>query len=264
MSKVNLLFKVVIMTLCFPFIVNASDARIVWSARHNQGFDLFEVILVNGMWQKENCIVKGPDADLTPAVTESIDGAIWLVWITRNVKGEASLHYMVRRANQITLSGVIDTKNSEIYSPTILIDSKKFIWVSWSGVDDRDEDIYASYFNGVTWSKILRVNNDNTRPDIRPVLSLNVNGLVEIFWSSLDKEGYRIYRSRWNRVQFDKEELVQEEDSPWNLDKNVCASLPPLPKVAAERVGAVIFHSTQTGVQSLPEWIAPCNTRSLQ
>lgn len=253
----------VLMLLCFDSAAWARQTRVVWSAAGEQGhLDLYESTLTRQAWSKPECLVANGSENITPAITEGADGTVLLVWIARDTNGQALLNYLLRFAGGKKLQGMVDTGYAHNYAPTVLIDSRNTPWIAWASDDGTDEDIYVSRFDGRVWTSAHRVNQDDDTPDIKPLLALLPSGEVQVFWSGFDTTGYRPYEATWSGSGFSSERAAKENPVQAALNKAACSALPPLPNMAAKRLMATIFNSENKGLQSVPEWVAPCAPKS--
>lgn len=240
------------------------QARAVWSGVGEQGhLDLFEATLApeGKAWSTPERLVTNTAENITPAITEGADGTVLLVWIARDASGQALLHYLVRFANGKKLQGQVDTGFTHNYSPTVLIDHRNTLWVAWASDDGTDEDIYVSRFVGRAWTPALRVNTDDDKPDIKPLLIQQPPGEVQVVWSGFDVAGYRPHQVTWQGTGFGAERIAKNDPSQAENNKQACSILPPLPAAAAKRLMAAVFNQKNKGLQSVPEWIAPCTPK---
>ena len=254
----------VVVLLCFASAAWARQTRAVWSAAGEQGhLDLFESTLSPQTWSKPECLVSNETENITPAIAEGADGTVLLAWIARDASGQALLHYLFRFAGGKKLQGVVDTGFAHNYAPSVLIDNRNTPWVAWASDDGTDEDIYASRFDGRAWSSAYRVNQDDDTPDIKPLLTLLPSGEVQVVWPGFDTTGYRPYQATWSGSGFSGERAAKEDPAQAAHNKTACSALPPLPAMAAKRLMATIFNSENKGLQSVPEWVAPCMPKPL-
>ena len=239
--------------LLSPSHSQAESLQAVWAGKQaNGGFDLFISHLADGAWSKADRIVSSPEDDITPAMAVDRAGHIWLVWIARDRSGRSVLHYQMLENNTPILSGTIDSGFEYNYAPSLLIDRDDRAWAAWSSLDDEDEDIFASRFDGKTWSAPVRINTNDTAPDIKPILALDTEGAVLISWESLEANGYERFQSRWDGSGFGKERLVQDRDWIDRHTRHVKRAGIALPGIATQfGMAALVFPATD-GIQSVP------------
>lgn len=247
-----------------PTAIQAEPLQAVWSGRQDKEFTLFISTWEKDAWGKGNRILAGPGDSITPAMTTDRQGRIWIVWITRDKEGLSLLRYQVRQGGALLFSGSIDSGFQYNYAPTLLIDHQDRAWAAWSSLDGEDEDIFASRFDGKAWSPPMRVNSDDPRPDILPILAMDDNGAVVVTWESLENDGYERFQARWEGEGFGRELVVQ--NIPWikrhtqHLDKAAIK----LPAEALQHSMATIACRAATGIQSVPQSILLILQRSMQ
>lgn len=226
--------------------------RAVWAGRQGNGFDLFASRFAHGVWSKADHIVTGPGDDITPAMGVDRAGRTWLLWIARDQEGRSTLRYQVGGTEAPTLSGAIDSGHEYNYAPSLLIDRGDGAWATWSSLDDEDEDIFASRFDGKTWSTPVRVNTNDATPDIKPILALDGDGAVLVFWESLEADGYERFQARWDGARFGQEQLVQDRDWIARHTRHINRAAIRLPGGATAFGMAALVFPAADGIQSVP------------
>ena len=226
--------------------------RTVWAGRQSKGFDLFASRFENGAWSKADRIVTGPEDDITPAMGVDRAERTWLLWIALDKEGRSTLRYQVRKHDKTILSGVIDSGYEYNYAPSLLIDRDDKAWAAWSSLDDEDEDIFASRFDGKAWSTPVRVNRNDATPDIKPILALDADGAVLVSWESLEANDYERIQAKWNGSRFGEEQLVQDRDWITRHTRHVNRAAIKLPAVATQFGMAALVSPAADGIQSVP------------
>lgn len=226
--------------------------RTVWAGRQSKGFDLFASRFENGAWSKTDRIVTGPEDDITPAMGVDRAERTWLLWIALDKEGRSTLRYQVRKHDKTILSGIIDSGYEYNYAPSLLIDRDDRAWAAWSSLDDEDEDIFASRFDGKAWSTPVRVNRNDATPDIKPILALDADGAVLVSWESLETNGYERFQARWDGSRFGEELLVQDQAWIARHTRHVNRAAIKLPSIATQFGMAALVSPTADGIQSVP------------
>ena len=240
--------------LAMPSLAAAASGviRAVWAGRQTKGFDLFASRFENGVWSKADRIVTSPEDDITPAMSVDRAGRTWLLWIARDKEGRSRLRYQVRRDNETLFSGKIDSGYEFNYAPSLLIDGDDRAWATWSSLDDVDEDIFASRFDGKAWSTPVRVNRNDATPDIKPILALDADGAVLVSWESLEVNGYERFQAKWDGSRFGEEQLVQDRDWIARHTRHVARPAIKLPAIATQFGMAALVSPAADGIQSVP------------
>ena len=259
-----LLFLVLAGLLWFPSLCLAESVQAVWAGRQDKGFDLYVSPWENGAWGKTERIVASPEDDITPAMVMDRRGRNWVVWNTRDKDGRSQLRYQVRQAEKMLLSGAIKTGSENNYAPSLLIDGEDRAWAAWSSLEDEDEDIYASRFDGKAWSDPVRVNSNDDQPDILPILAVDDDGVIVVSWESLEQDGYERFQARWEGERFGGERMVQNR--PWILrhTQHLDKAWLKLPSAASQYGMAAISARAATGIQSVPQSILQILQQSAQ
>ena len=189
------------------FIDNEDMIHIVW-AKENAYEDDFDIIYIFGDgygWSNE--ILISDDSrnwnngnSLRPSITGDKNGRIYVVW-EDNTNGpwgtdyEIMFSYTEPPIYQWTKPIVIsDDKrkwnDGSSVCPSITIDNSGKLHVVWedytNGIWGIDSDILYSSYDGVEWSKITIISDNNTNwnngNSILPFIAIDINDKIHIVW----------------------------------------------------------------------------------
>jgi hypothetical protein len=116
------------------------------------------------------------------------------------------------------------------------------VWLAWSGVQNHDDDIYFSRWQGVKWAKPALVHPDNNVPDILPQLSLSLEGKPLITWTSYNNGRYVYSLGEWNGRQW-----VAVANTSALFTKSI-AQVRELKRAAVPQVPLFIRDTSQTSM----------------
>lgn len=154
-------------------------------------------------WSTETPVVSSTVSEYSPAMTQTADGRIWLLW-HRVVGTKAQIFYMIYNgawSNETQLT----TDLSSNVNPAIIQAQDGKIWIFWSS--DRmgpagNWEIYyrTSSNNGVSWSADTRLTIDASY-DKRPSVIQAQDGKIWVLWfsnrSGNDDLFYTTYDGSW-------------------------------------------------------------------
>ncbi len=188
-----------------------------------------------GKWAEPVQLSVGQGFHVTPVIAADRKGAVWIAWTEAGEEEENILRYAVVRQGKTETGRVrTDVKAEQSYAPTILIDQQDRPWLAWSGVEKgRLADIYVSSWQGHGWSSPAVVNQDNSTPDITPLLGLRAGKQLWASWFGMNEQ--EIY------VRF----LAQLHEGKWRIDKKT-SSIEDTEAFLAQRTHLELFPE-QTG-----------------
>ena len=88
--------------------------------------------------------------------------------------------------------------------PSLFVDSKGNIHLTWFGWDGNDNEIFYTYSVNGTFISVIKVTN-NDGNDQLPSLFLDSNGTAYIAWSGNENGNYDIYYSKYIFIQNENE-----------------------------------------------------------
>jgi hypothetical protein len=237
---------------------------LVWASQGQNGhLAIFEATLVDDQWSATETLVSDEKENITPAITEGNDGTMLLAWISLDGNGRSLVNYLIRYSDGREVQGILNTSFEHNYSPSVLSGGDNSLWLAWAADNGTDEDVYASHFVSGVWNGAQKLNADNNRPDVTPLLILDSAGRVTVSWSQLGANGYETRQTTWNGSSFGTEEAGQSNPAELSVNRTLLDQLPALPEQAQDPAGMAIFSpSHNNGLQSIPEWVSDHSSAS--
>ena len=128
-----------------------------------------------------------------PQIAIDLNHHVWVFWSGKD-KREEQIYYSI--FDQYTWSPIRKITRENKFpqiNPSITIDTKGFIWITWSGYDGQDYEIYCKFWDGEKWSENIDITNNHQRDDSFPSVSISSNNVLIVAWSQSGKEGSHIY-----------------------------------------------------------------------
>jgi hypothetical protein len=231
--------------------IQGIQADIVWSESDGEDHEIFYSCLTGNTWSTEIRLTDDQMMNTYPAVTSGADGTIWVVWVELN-GSESRLSFCRHHGNEWSHPETITTGLSSNVSPSIIVDRHDVVWIVWAGFDQRDDDIFFSRWNGFKWQFPLRVNQNDSTPDILPLMGLDERGNPFVYWLGYRDGSYRVYYSKWNGLEWEYETETDDEKIYHTLIKNDKNVIPTLPGFISELNTASLHIRKKGKIQSIP------------
>jgi hypothetical protein len=110
----------------------------------------------------------------------------------------------------------------------ITVDDSGNIHIVWAGhhLGERyDYDIYYRSYNGVIWSDIVQINEEDSRGDYRPSIAASAPVNVWVTWDGVDGTGeYHIYAVHYDGTQWSAEQRIDSDGTNFDSGTEVCLS----------------------------------------
>ena len=167
-----------------PAIMQASDGTIwvVWYSYRSGNADIWYKTSTDGgaTWSDAVQLTTDPNGDYSPAITQTSDGTIWVVWYSYR-SGNADIWYKTSSDGGNTWSSAVQltTAPEYDYRPAIAQTDDGTIWVLWdSWRTDHPGIWYKTSTNGGTsWSPDTEFSTD-TSWDIAPTIAQTSDGTI--------------------------------------------------------------------------------------
>lgn len=178
-----------------PAIAEMNDGTIwvVWASNRSGNFDILHKTSSTGglTWSNEIPLVTDPSDDLSPSITQTSDGRIWVVWHSRRT-GNDDLFYKVSSDNGATWSmdNQLTQDVAHDRAPSITQTKEGVIWVVWHSYRIGGSEIFykTSSNSGLTWSPDTRLTKDPDF-DLCPSIMQARDGYIWVVWES-DRVSY--------------------------------------------------------------------------
>jgi len=181
-----------------PDVMQASNGTIwvVWSSERDGNSEIYYKTSNNGItWSNDTRLTISSSVDARPAITQTMDGRIWVVW-NSNRDGNLEIYYRTYSSSW-SLDTRLTTTASEIddTSPTILQTSNQTIWLFWKseGLTQPPYILYKQSFdNGANWSSNIQLTT-GLYNDAYPSATQSRDTRVWVVWASLRDGNWEIY-----------------------------------------------------------------------
>jgi len=142
-------------------------------------------------WSNETRLTTDPSWDLSPSITQTSDGSIWVAWSSFRT-GDYDLFYKTSSDYGLTWTPDTQLTADPDYDerPSVVQDVSGSIWVVWhSDRAGSDSDLFykTSSDYGLTWSLDAPLTSDNT-DDTSPSATSTDDARIWVAWSS-DRTG---------------------------------------------------------------------------
>jgi len=175
----------------WPSICQDSGGTIwvVWSSDRTGDYEIFcKTSADYGLsWSPETKLTTDPSWDLSPSITETWDGTIWVAWSSYRTGDyeifcKTSADYGLSWSSDIRLT----TDSDFDEGPSIIQAVDGSIWVVWQS--DRAGKQYDLYFKtsldyGLTWSLDTRLTSHNA-DDMRPSIASTDQRRIWVVWET--------------------------------------------------------------------------------
>jgi len=183
-----------------PAIAQTADdgkVWVVWQSYRSGNSDIWYKTSSDGgaTWSEASQITTDPDWDEFPAITQTDDGRVWVVWQSYR-SGNSDIWYKTSSDGGATWSEAsqITTDPDYDYSPAIAQTTDGKIWVVWGSYRSGNGDIWykTSSDGGATWSDASQITND-PYGNYYPAIAQTADGKVWVAWQSYHSGNYDIW-----------------------------------------------------------------------
>jgi parallel beta-helix repeat protein len=194
----------VVDTFDSPYLVSEAVASTNYTAALNLGSYYWHVLAIDGEGNESDYsptwhfsvakpvvqLTTDPDWDGQPAITQTDDGTVWVVWGSDRA-GRNGIWYKTSIDGGETWSAdsSIDLGGIWGYSPAIAQTSDSKIWVTFWSYESGNPDIWytASSDGGASWSAPSQITTD-PESDYYPAITQTSDGTIWVVWHS-DQSG---------------------------------------------------------------------------
>jgi hypothetical protein len=225
----------------YPSITQARDGKIwvVWEKDVN-GYGVIYYTTSSDLgkhWSEPSNLTKVLDIsdNVTPEVTQTNDGTIWVVWASNRPDAffyDYEIYYRTSSNNGVTWSQIhqltANSKPIDDLGPSITQAMNGTIYIAWSRffqtLNSTEIVLTSSSNNGASWSpnpstQPMRITNDGFF-DASPSIIQTRDGRIWVAWETIRSSGdcdiyYRIYDGTgWLTEQKLPESTIQDDISP--------------------------------------------------
>jgi len=173
-----------------PAIAQTADGRVwvVWESERSGNHDIWYKTSSDGgsNWSQASQITSDPNRDYGPAVTQTADGRVWVVWESER-SGNYDIWYKTSSdggSNWSEASQITTDLNHE-HEPAVTQTADGRVWVVWTGELQGTLDIWykTSSDGGATWSEASQITSD-ALSNSAPAITQTADGRVWVVWQS--------------------------------------------------------------------------------
>jgi hypothetical protein len=171
-----------------PAILATSDNKIwiFWVSSQTGNTEIFYKTSSNGgvSWSTDVQITNDTRNDRNPAVTQTADGKVWLVWsrVVNPTNGLEHIFYKTFNGIEWSTESELTTTNTIDQLPSITQAHDGKVWVFWSQNNTTTYQIVSKNFNGATWSNTVPLTSDTSYVNMDPTALTEQDGTIRIFW----------------------------------------------------------------------------------
>lgn len=144
-------------------------------------------------WASELQVTNDTRRDGNPAVTQTSDGKVWLVWSRQlNISTEQIWYKTFNGTGWSAESQLTTTGNVINQLPSVIQAADGRIWVFWSRNMTTTYQIFYKIFNGTQWLSAAQLTTDD-RYNIDPNAFTERDGTIWVFYASKTQQAQATY-----------------------------------------------------------------------
>jgi hypothetical protein len=186
-----------------PAILATSDNKvwIFWMSEKTGNNEIFYKTSSNSgaSWSAEVQVTSDPRRDSNPAVAQTSDGKIWLVWSRQvnQTSGVEHIFYKTFNGTEWSNETELTTGSNFDLLPSITQAKDGKVWIFWSRNNTSSYQILYKTYNGSAWSDQapLPPTSDASYVNIHPDAFTEQDGTIGVFWQRrrTNSEYYDVY-----------------------------------------------------------------------
>ncbi len=204
----------------------AIQQDLAWSQSDGLRHEIFSSTQKDGEWTPPVKITDNNANNLHPVLEIGTNGTKWLFWSAVRPNG-ISVQYAIFQNNEWSEPQTLPMEQHSAITPSVLADKDGGVWLVWAGNDGGNDDIYFSRFQKKMWTDPKIVHTSNEVPDIKPEISYNEEGKIEVSWIGFRSKAYKklasVYTDNtgWSaeqeKLETEKEDVQNEEEQKIKL-----------------------------------------------
>ena len=133
-------------------------------------------------WSNDTRLTFNANYDLSPCITQTKDGTIWVVWASDRT-GNHEIYY--KTYNGVSWSNYTQLTNNTWHDklPSITQAKDGKIWLTWASTETGNYEIYSKTYNGTSWSDYTKLTS-SSNIDLSPTVLQTTDSNIYIFWAS--------------------------------------------------------------------------------
>jgi hypothetical protein len=175
--------------VCPSIFQTSADLWLVWSSDRNGSGELYRRTSADcgETWSGETRLTVNAWDDEDPAITEDLDGRIWVAWQSAR-DGDYEIYYKTYQDGSWSADTRLTDHPYADVAPVMARTSDGGVWIVWSS-DRRDGnyEIYGMEFSEGSWSSLNRLTS-NASQDYCPGAVGTDDGKLWVVWCS-DRDG---------------------------------------------------------------------------
>ncbi|WP_417913518.1 TolB family protein [Candidatus Electronema sp. JM] len=193
--------------------------ELAWSQSDGLRDEIYASSFRNGAWSDPVKLTDDNANKLHPALAVGPDGSRWVFWSAVAPDSISIGYTMAAKDGAWSQPSVMDTKGSSAITPSALIDSSGTLWLVWAGNDGGQDEIYCRRWVGSAWQEPELVNKANEVPDIKPIISQNAQGQIEVRWQGFRSGKYVPLVAVYAKDHWSAEQQTEAVDNAAQVQK---------------------------------------------
>ena len=221
-------------------VPGAEELWAAWEMDDGSDVDIYFSRRTGKEWTFPQPVHRRPQAwDRTPALAMLPNGELWLAWSSaeRETPRQSRIYISRWNGGRWTDPEAVPQGHAiKAKEPVLAAAPDGTVWLAWVGLDGVDDEIFAQYWDGTSWSLPVQVNapdQDRTLYDRQPRLAVGKDGRPWLVWvghqAGPDDE---IYASRWTGAGWSPEQLVSMDDDLLDVSPSLAFDAEDRPWVA--------------------------------
>lgn len=170
-------------------LVAELEAELVWSEEQKQGISIQYAAYINGKWQTPQTLINDGEVNILPTLTSDTSQNKLMVWVVLEQDNVSTLYYKFKTAGNWGKIRRFPFNFKTNLAPVVVCDKENVFWLFWAANNGNHDDIYSSCWKDGHWNSPVKMNKDNSVPDILPDAWLDQVGRVWVSWQQMDSEG---------------------------------------------------------------------------
>lgn len=163
-------------------------AQLIWVDSAAKNHQIFVANLKGEEWSEPDVVYQSENELASPVMATDLSGGKWLVWSERHRKKLVLMsQHLSAGTSTWSQASVVSDLGYENTGAAMVVDLAGRLWLVWAANPGGMDDIYLSVReSGNAWADPIRLNAENEVPDIRPAITLLIEGDVQVSWQTFD------------------------------------------------------------------------------
>jgi hypothetical protein len=202
-----------------PSAAGQQRMELVWSQSDGLRKEIYASSCKNGAWSEPVKITNSNANKLHPVLELAPDGRRWAFWSAVDLNGISIEYATAAQDSAWSEPKQMELNQNSAITPSVLIEDSGAVWLVWAGNSGSQDEIYFSRYVNSAWEEPAAVHPANQVPDIKPEISRNSSGQIEVRWLGVRDGRYKLLASTyssaggWSAEQEIAEDRKKEEDT---------------------------------------------------